>query len=55
MHEPGGPEVLVIEEAGTLSPGPGEVLVEVALAGVNYANTGVRRGMFHGPEAAGLP
>lgn len=49
MREPGGPEVLRLEEVETPTPGAGEVLVKVALAGVNYADTGVRRGMFHGP------
>ena len=55
MHEPGGPEVLQIEEVDTPEPGPDEVLVEVALVGVNYADTGLRRGMFHGPAAAAFP
>jgi len=27
-------------------PGPGEVLVDMAAVGVNFMNTGVRRGMF---------
>lgn len=55
MHEPGEPEVLVLEDVETPEPGPGEVLIEVALAGVNYADTGMRRGMFHGPGAAAMP
>ncbi|MGB3635833.1 MAG: zinc-binding dehydrogenase [Rubrobacteraceae bacterium] len=55
MHEPGEPEVLKLEEVDTPEAGPGEVLVRVALAGVNYADTGVRRGMFHGPDAAAMP
>lgn len=55
MYEPGGPEVLVFEDAETPEPGPGEMLIEVALAGVNYADTGVRRGMFHGPAPAEMP
>ena len=55
MYEPGGPEVLKLEDVATPEPGAGEVLLEVALAGVNYADTGMRRGMFHGPGAAALP
>ncbi|CAN5638713.1 hypothetical protein BH24ACT22_BH24ACT22_06530 [soil metagenome] len=43
MREPGEPEILELEEVNTLEAGPGEVLVRVALAGVNYADTGVRR------------
>lgn len=49
MHAPGEPEVLKLEDVETPEPGPNEVLVEVVLAGVNYADTGLRRGMFHGP------
>ena len=55
IHETGGPEVLQTEEVDTPSPGPGEVLIEVEIAGVNYADTGMRRGMFHGPGGADLP
>ncbi|MGF1592498.1 MAG: NADPH:quinone oxidoreductase family protein [Kiloniellaceae bacterium] len=35
----GGPESLALEEVATPQPGPGEVLVEVAAAGVNFADT----------------
>ena len=55
MYEPGEPEVLVAEEAKTPEPGLDEVLIEVELAGVNYADTGMRRGMFHGPGSADMP
>ena len=55
MYEPGEPEVLKLEEVASPEPGPGEVLIKVALAGVNYADTGMRRGMFHGPGAAAMP
>ena len=55
MHEPGEPEVLKLEEVEASEPGPGEVLIKVELAGVNYADTGMRRGMFHGPGAAAMP
>lgn len=55
IHEPGSPEVLRFEELKTPSPGPGEVLIKVEVAGVNYADTGVRRGMFHGPHQTELP
>ncbi|GGC75624.1 quinone oxidoreductase family protein [Chelatococcus reniformis] len=46
MTRPGGPEVLELRERPEPAPGPGEVLVEVAAAGVNFMDTGVRRGMF---------
>lgn len=51
IHETGGPEVLTPEEVDTPSPGPGELLIQVSVAGVNYADTGLRRGMFHGGGA----
>lgn len=46
MHSTGGPEVLRIEEVPDLVPGPGEVLVRVEAAGVNYADTMRRRGVY---------
>jgi len=55
IHRPGPPEVLQLAEIEKPSPGPGEVLVAVEVAGVNYADVGTRMGMFHGPEEAGFP
>ena len=40
----GGPDVLKIEDVTIDAPGPGEALVEVAFAGVNFMDTGTRRG-----------
>jgi NADPH2:quinone reductase len=42
----GGPEVLRLEVRATLPPGPGEVLVDVEVAGVNFADTMIRRGEY---------
>jgi NADPH2:quinone reductase len=42
----GGPEVLEYTEVEPPSPGPGELLVEVATAGVNYIDTYQRRGIY---------
>ncbi len=42
----GGPEVLTLTEAPDPSPGPGEVLVEVAAAGVNFIDTYHRTGLY---------
>jgi len=39
IHAPGAPEQLVIAEVAEPSPGPGEVLVDVAYAGCNWADT----------------
>jgi len=44
QHELGGPEVLVVEEAERPEPGPTEVLVRVAAAGVNPVDWKVRAG-----------
>jgi NADPH:quinone reductase len=55
MHQPGGTEVLRLEEIAQPQPGPGEVLIKVMAAGVNYADVGMRRGMFGGPHSATLP
>lgn len=46
MHETGGPEVLKLDEVDTPTPGPGEVLVEVAAAGVAYGDIMQRSGAF---------
>ncbi|KAA2261766.1 quinone oxidoreductase [Solihabitans fulvus] len=42
----GGPEVLEVVEIDEPQPGPGELLVEVAAAGVNYIDTYHRRGVY---------
>lgn len=42
----GGPEVLEVAEVDAPAPGPGEVLVEVAAAGVNYIDTYQREGIY---------
>jgi NADPH2:quinone reductase len=41
----GGPEVLSVAERGTPRPGPGQVVVEVAAAGVNFADIYQREGV----------
>ncbi|MFY2560521.1 quinone oxidoreductase family protein [Corallococcus terminator] len=62
-HEVGGPEVLRLDEVPTPTPGPGEVRIRVKAAGVNFADTERRRGLYDaqsplprilGSEAAGL-
>ncbi|HEY8530236.1 MAG TPA: quinone oxidoreductase [Paenibacillaceae bacterium] len=61
VHEYGGPEVLVYEEVPDPVPGPGELLVEVRAAGVNFADIVSRIGRYRpalpwipGNEAAGV-
>lgn len=41
----GGPDVLHLAERADPHPGPNEVLVEIAAAGVNFMDVGVRRGI----------
>ncbi|MBN8469345.1 quinone oxidoreductase [Corallococcus exiguus] len=62
-HQVGGPEVLRWEDAPEPVPGPGQVLVRVHAAGVNFADTERRRGLYDaqaplprilGSEAAGV-
>ncbi len=50
---PGGPDALRPTELPDPVPGPGEVLIEVAAAGVNHADLSQREG--HYPVPAGAP
>lgn len=50
MSRPGGPEVLSVVERSEPVAGPGQVVVEIAAAGVNFMDTGVRRGLAWAPE-----
>jgi NADPH:quinone reductase len=49
---PGGPEVLVLAERPVPRPAPGEVLIEVAAAGVNRPDILQRRGLYPPPPGA---
>lgn len=58
MHRAGGPEVLQYEDVPDPVPGPGQVLVDVAAAGINFSDLGAMRRaasfpMIAGSEAAG--
>jgi putative PIG3 family NAD(P)H quinone oxidoreductase len=53
ITHPGGPEVLRLEEVPDPEPGPGEVLVGVAAAGLNRADVLQRQG--HYPPPPGSP
>jgi NADPH2:quinone reductase len=46
VARPGGPEVMEYVERPDPIPGPGQVLVAVAVAGVNFMDMGVRQGKF---------
>lgn len=63
VNELGGADVLTIEEIERPKPGPDEVLIKVAAAGVNFADTMMRSGNYltrpplpftPGYEAAGM-
>ncbi|WP_207461107.1 NAD(P)H-quinone oxidoreductase [Azospirillum sp. SYSU D00513] len=52
IAEPGGPEVLRAVQRTAPVPGPGEVLVEVAAAGVNRPDVLQRKGLYDPPKGA---
>ena len=61
VHETGGPEVLVAQDLPSPEPGPGELRVDVAAAGVNYIDVYYRTGAYPlqtpfivGSEGAGV-
>ena len=52
VTEPGGPEVMSWAKVPDPTPGPGEVIVEVAAAGVNRADLLQRQGLYPPPPGA---
>jgi NADPH2:quinone reductase len=46
VERAGGPEVLEVQERSTPEPGPGQLRVRVAAAGVNYIDTYHRSGLY---------
>jgi NADPH:quinone reductase len=52
VPQPGGPEALVLGERPVPQPAPGEVLIEVAAAGLNRADILQRRGLYPSPPGA---
>jgi NADPH:quinone reductase len=52
ISAPGGPEVLVPEQRPVPQPGPGEVLIRVAAAGVNRPDVLQRMGYYPPPPGA---
>ena len=49
MNEPGGPEVLVLEDVPDLAPGAGEVVVDLKAAALNRRDVFVRKGVAKVP------
>jgi NADPH2:quinone reductase len=54
VRRTGGPEVLEVGEVEEPVPGPGQVLVEVDAAGVNYIDTYFRSGTYPMPTPFGV-
>ena len=61
VHAVGGPEVLRVEDIPVPSPGPGQALIRVEAAGVNFIDVYYRTGLYPAPtpltlgsEAAGI-
>ena len=52
ISSPGGPEKLVVEERPVPVPGPDEVLIQVAAAGVNRPDVLQRMGLYPPPSGA---
>jgi NADPH2:quinone reductase len=46
FHRTGGPEVLVLDDVPRPEPGPGQIRVRVAHAGVNFVDTYLRTGAY---------
>jgi NADPH2:quinone reductase len=46
VHQPGGPDVLKLEEVPNPKPGPGQVLIKVHAIGVNPVETYIRAGTY---------
>ena len=61
VHAPGGPDALRYEDIERRAPGPGQVLVKIEAAGVNFIDVYQRTGLYKvplpvtlGQEAAGI-
>jgi NADPH:quinone reductase-like Zn-dependent oxidoreductase len=50
IHEDGGPEVLVLEEAPDPEPAPGEVLVRLRATALNHLDVWIRKGLPSVPK-----
>jgi NADPH2:quinone reductase len=49
VEQTGGPEALIVKEVDAPTPGPGEILVDVAASGVNFIDTYQREGLYPKP------
>ena len=49
VHAPGGPDVLRLEDVPVPTPGPGQALIRVEAAGVNFIDVYHRTGLYRQP------
>ncbi|MEM9563566.1 MAG: quinone oxidoreductase [Actinomycetota bacterium] len=54
ITETGGPEVMAVVDVATPEPGPGQVRIAVAAAGLNFIDTYFRSGVYPGSLPMGL-
>ena len=54
IHAFGGPEAMQYEEVPTPTPGPGQVLVKQAAAGLNFIDVYQRTGLYPNDLPYGL-
>jgi NADPH2:quinone reductase len=52
INETGSPDVLRVEDVDVPRPGPGQVLIRVAVAGINFTDIMARQGVYVVREAA---
>jgi NADPH2:quinone reductase len=54
IHQPGGPEVLRIEDVDVAAPGEGEARIRQTAVGINYIDTYHRTGLYPLPMPTGI-
>jgi NADPH2:quinone reductase len=54
IHQPGGPEVMELEQLPTPTPGEGQAVVKVEAAGVNFIDIYQRSGLYKMPLPYGM-
>ena len=54
VHQHGGPEAMALDDVATPTPGPGQALVRLHTAGVNFIDVYFRTGLYKADLPAGL-